>query len=84
MIVEDERDDDHYIRNIGRDRDREIAQIIDNYDTVGEPANVLPSHERTQTLMEFIHNHHRIRDAETHSRLQGDLIEHLWHLHGGD
>ncbi|XP_024177898.1 uncharacterized protein LOC112183795 [Rosa chinensis] len=84
MIVEDERDDDHYIRNIGRDRDSEIDQIIENYDIVGEPSNVLPSHERTQTLMEFIDNHLRIKDGETHSRLQGDLIEHLWQLHGGE
>jgi hypothetical protein len=33
-------------------------------------------------LTEFIHNYLRIRDKETHSQLQSDLVEYLWQVHG--
>jgi hypothetical protein len=33
-------------------------------------------------FVEFIQRHLSIRDSQTHSQLQSDLIEHLWQLHG--
>ncbi|CAL5402850.1 unnamed protein product [Camellia sinensis] len=67
MIVEDERNE----------------QNIDcNYDAIDETLPPAVSHERTPELYDFIQNHHRIRDRQTHSKLQADLVEHLWHLHG--
>ena len=67
MIVEDERNE----------------QNIDcNYEAIDETLPPAVSHERTPELYDFIQNHHRIRDRQTHSKLQADLVEHLWHLHG--
>ncbi|XP_020263140.1 uncharacterized protein LOC109839119 [Asparagus officinalis] len=63
MIVEDERNDDY---------------IDFTYDAVEEAPTISVSHERTIDLCEFIQNHHRIRDRQTHSQLQLDLVEHLW------
>jgi len=40
------------------------------------------SHNETNMLSEFICNRLRIRDRETHSDLQLDLVEHLSQLHG--
>jgi hypothetical protein len=39
-------------------------------------------HNHPDILTEFIHNHLRIRDKETHSQLQSELVEHLWQAHG--
>ncbi|XP_042973212.1 uncharacterized protein LOC122305016 [Carya illinoinensis] len=49
-----------------------------NDDTPSEPI----SHDNIPEFMEFIAQHHRIRDRGTHSQLQADLIEHLWNMHG--
>ncbi|XP_020249142.1 uncharacterized protein LOC109826522 [Asparagus officinalis] len=68
MIVEDERND------------REIDFM---YDAAEEALTISMSHERTIDLCEFIQNHHRIRDMQTHSQLQLDLVEHLWERNGG-
>ncbi|XP_035547298.1 uncharacterized protein LOC108998374 [Juglans regia] len=69
MIVEDERH-----QYLGAD------QFIyeSNDDTPHEPI----SRDNIPEFMEFIAQHHRIRDRGTHSQLQADLIEHLWNLHG--
>ncbi|XP_062170457.1 uncharacterized protein LOC133876188 [Alnus glutinosa] len=40
-----------------------------------------PSHEHTDEIVDFMQNRHCIRDQETHSQLQSDLIEHLWQIH---
>lgn len=67
MIVEDE----HVTDDIG-----------DLSDDVSDEDQVKPSFERTIGITEFIQNHHRIRNRETHSQLQKDLIEHLWKHQG--
>lgn len=68
MIVEDERDEN---------------QEPTTYDTHDEIPTVEVSHERTPQLLEFIEANHRIRDKQVHSKLQEDIIQHLWTLHGG-
>ncbi|XP_004293133.1 PREDICTED: uncharacterized protein LOC101306305 [Fragaria vesca subsp. vesca] len=72
MIIEDERKDN-----------RNIHQLHKDYDNVprGPPIPSV-SREPTSSFMEFLANHDRIRDRQTHSQLQKDLIEHLWKLHG--
>ncbi|XP_028062903.1 uncharacterized protein LOC114266214 [Camellia sinensis] len=67
MIIEDERDDDG-VKNF-------------NYDQIEDSPHVTVLQERTTELMEFIQCHHNIRDRQTHSHLQSDLVEHLWQLH---
>ncbi|XP_042958339.1 uncharacterized protein LOC122293939 [Carya illinoinensis] len=69
MIVEDER---HLY--LGADQFNYEA----NDDTPSEPI----SRDNIPEFMEFIAQHHRIRDRVTHSQLQADLIEHLWNMHG--
>ena len=39
------------------------------------------SQEPIAEVQNFIQSHIRIRDSETHSQLQADLVEHLWQLH---
>jgi hypothetical protein len=68
MIIEDERDEDDTL-------DFDYEQPNDN---LPEPM----SHDHPYMLIEFIHNHLRIRDKETHSQLQSDLVDHLWQVHG--
>ena len=69
MIIEDER--------YG-------GQLDFNYDVIDENQHVHVSHERTSELYEFIQTHHQIRDRQTHSQLQADLVEHLWQKHGAN
>ncbi|XP_020242910.1 uncharacterized protein LOC109821128 [Asparagus officinalis] len=66
MIVEDERD----------------CQLDNNFDFNDSIPVVEPSHVQTVPLTEFIQNHHRIRNTQTHKSLKNDLIEHLWQLKG--
>jgi hypothetical protein len=47
-----------------------------NYDQMGE--RVTMSHDDAPELDAFIANYHKIKDKETHTHLQEDLIEHLW------
>ncbi|GLT53669.1 hypothetical protein SLA2020_269260 [Shorea laevis] len=50
------------------------------YEQLNEPPEpVTPG--ATNEFSEFIRRHHCIRDRETHSQLQLDLVEHLWQLH---
>ncbi|KAL7176778.1 hypothetical protein ACSBR2_030179 [Camellia fascicularis] len=70
------------LHNMIVDDERNEQNIECNYDTIDETLPLTVSHERTPELYEFIQNHHRIRDRQTHSKLQADLVEHLWHLHG--
>ncbi|GLT53580.1 hypothetical protein SLA2020_268430 [Shorea laevis] len=66
MIIEDERN------NNG-------AEDFE-YEQFNEPLeSVTPG--PTNDFSEFIRRHHGIRDKETHSQLQLDLVEHLWQLH---
>jgi len=62
MIIEDERDYNG------------VADL--NYDPLDHTPPIEVTHKRTTDLVEFIGCHHRIRDRETHSQLQADLIEH--------
>lgn len=43
--------------------------------------NVEPSHEHIADFDEFIENHKKIRDSESHYQLREDLVEHLWQHH---
>ncbi|RWR74579.1 putative nuclease HARBI1 [Cinnamomum micranthum f. kanehirae] len=67
MIIEDERD----------------QSLPPNYDTrEGECSDLPVSLNHTAEFQDFIQNHLRIRDKRTHSQLQADLVEHLWHFQG--
>jgi hypothetical protein len=46
-----------------------------------EGENVEPSHEMTIDFDEFLENHKKIRNQETHYELREDLVEHLWQHH---
>ena len=78
MIIEDERDERER-----ESRPRNMHEIEKLYDRVANIPCITASLDRTPTLMEFLENHHRIRDKQVHTRLQEDLVEHLWKLHGG-
>jgi predicted acetyltransferase len=39
---------------------------------------VTVSHDNAPELYAFIANYRKIKDKETHTQLQEDLIEHLW------
>jgi hypothetical protein len=67
MIIEDERHVDEVERG---DYEQFNTTILDPV-----------SHAPTLEFMDFIRRHHQIRDRETHSQLQSDLVEHLWQLH---
>ena len=47
----------------------------------GIPTPTLIS-EWSLELLQCIHTQRRIRDRDTHSILQIDLVEHLWNMHG--
>ncbi|XP_041009422.1 uncharacterized protein LOC121253477 [Juglans microcarpa x Juglans regia] len=69
MIVEDEQ---HlYLK----------AEQFINEQTKDTPNKPI-SRNNIPDFVEFIAQHHRIRDRDTHSQLQADLIEHLWNTHG--
>ena len=68
MIIEDEQNEDEDLYYEG------IGQLVRP-----SPREV---RNRTRELYDFIQVHHNIRDRETHSQLQEDLIEHLWQRHG--
>jgi hypothetical protein len=67
IIIEDERHIDEVERG---DYEQFNATTLDPV-----------SHAPTLEFMDFIRRHHQIRDRETHSQLQSDLVEHLWQLH---
>ncbi|KAK3182742.1 hypothetical protein Dsin_030028 [Dipteronia sinensis] len=62
--------------------ERNIGQLDFNYDVIKQNQHVSVSHECTPELYEFIQTHHQIRDRQTHSQLQADLVELLWQKHG--
>ncbi|RWR76326.1 putative nuclease HARBI1 [Cinnamomum micranthum f. kanehirae] len=65
MIIEYERD----------------QSLPPNYDArEGECSDLSVSRDHTAEFQDFIQNHLRIRDKRTHSQLQADLVEHLWHF----
>ncbi|BFG29888.1 hypothetical protein CerSpe_161620 [Prunus speciosa] len=57
---------------------------IHNFDKRGEIPNIEPTRECSLGLTPFIQSHIRIRDKQTHCRLQADLVEHLRQQHGGE
>lgn len=72
MIIEDERNNN-----------RNLHELHNDYDNLPKsPPIAKTSHEHTSSMLEFFQNHHHIRDRQTHSKLQEDLVEHLWQLHG--
>ncbi|KAL0011268.1 hypothetical protein SO802_006376 [Lithocarpus litseifolius] len=67
MIIEDERD-----ANGAKDLD---------YEQVHKSIPTTVSHEPTKEFSQFtafIAAHEKIRNRETHSKLQLDLVEYLW------
>ena len=67
MIIEDERN----------------ANELDfTYDTMDESPTAVVIPERSSELLQFINTQHCIRDKEIHSKLQVDLVEHQWNMHG--
>ena len=67
MIIEDERD-----ANEAEDFD---------YEQVPKSIPTTVSHKPTEEFSQFtafIVTHEKIRNRETHSELQSDLVEHLW------
>jgi hypothetical protein len=69
MIIEDERD-------------LYLEADAFNYEQINDTPLEPPSHEHIVEFLDFIQNHHHIRDRETHSQLQLDLVKHLWQIHG--
>jgi hypothetical protein len=67
MIVEDERHIDEV----------ECGDYEQFNATTLDPVSRAPTLE----FMDFIQCHRQIRDRETHSQLQSDLVEYLWQLH---
>ncbi|XP_062186025.1 uncharacterized protein LOC133889569 [Phragmites australis] len=67
MIVEDERDEDEQMQ----------------YEYAGQLVRPTPREVRNRTpeLHDFLQAHNNIRNRETHSQLQEDLVEHLWQRH---
>ncbi|XP_028126817.1 uncharacterized protein LOC114323416 [Camellia sinensis] len=71
------------LHNMIVEDDRDVNGSEDfNSDAIDGSSQKPVSHEHTPEFMEFIQNHHLIRDKETHSRLQADFVEHLWQVHG--
>lgn len=68
MIIE-------HVRHLYLKADQFIYKQLD--DTLNEPI----SHNNIPKFMEFIVQHPRIRDRDTHNQLQANLIEHLF-THG--
>jgi len=50
------------------------------YEQLNEPLEIVTL-GATNDFSEFLRRHHSIKDKETHSQLQLDLVEHLWQLH---
>jgi hypothetical protein len=68
IIIEDERGEN-------------VTEGFFHYEQEEEnPHIVLP--EKTSCFIEFIRGHQHIKDQEAHSRLQSDLVEHIWQLKG--
>jgi len=58
--------------NLGFDHEREVNSFIS------------VSHGEIPKLHDFLQTHNRIRDKTTNSKLQEDLIEHLWEQYGNE
>ncbi|CAL2256928.1 unnamed protein product [Prunus armeniaca] len=71
MVIEKEQHDERYCHQ------------IHNFDRWEIP-NIEPARECSLGLTQFIQSHIRIRDKQTHCRLQADLVEHMWQQHGGE
>ena len=68
MIIEDERGEN-------------VTEGFFHYEQEEENPHIVLL-EKTSCFMEFIWGHQRIRDQEAHSRLQSNLVEHIWQLKG--
>ena len=47
-------------------------------------SSISVSHDETPELHDFLQSHNRIRDRAMTSKLQADLIEHLWKQYGNE
>ena len=56
--------------------EQDASQVDFTYDAIDESSNISISHEHTPELVQFMQTHYDIR-------IQLDLMEHLWQLHGG-
>ena len=59
----------------------QMTSIMNNFDGI-QPEPL--SHHRTPQLIEFIQRHQSIRDRGSHSKLQTDLVEHIWNYMASD
>nr|XP_011468598.1 PREDICTED: uncharacterized protein LOC101290794 [Fragaria vesca subsp. vesca] len=75
MIIEDERAE----RIAHNDLETLARQYVEPEEE--ERDELLVSHNHSIQFKDFIDNHLRIRNKETHSMLQSDLVEHLWQRH---
>ncbi|CAO1940488.1 unnamed protein product [Urochloa humidicola] len=58
----------------------DMGQYVCNYDDMGERVTI--SHNVAPEVDGFIQNYLKIKNKDTHTQLQADLIEHLWQIHG--
>ncbi|RWR87993.1 putative nuclease HARBI1 [Cinnamomum micranthum f. kanehirae] len=66
-------------------KDERNQSFPPNYDArEGECSDLLVSYDHIVEFQDLIQNHLHIRDKRTHSQLQADLVEHLWHFQGRD
>ena len=70
------------MHNIIIEDERDLQNLDYDYEAYGGTPSISISREQTNTFMEFIQFHHRIRDKSSQIQLQNDLVEHLWERHG--
>lgn len=61
--------------------DERDIQVDYNYEFMG--TRVTPSHDHPAELHDYIQNISAIRNPQVHHQLREDLMEHIWHRHGG-
>ena len=62
--------------------DERGSQHNNTYEAMGEKVTVSRTH--AEQLSSFLQMHNRIDDKAEHSKLQHDLVEHLWQMPGNE
>ena len=70
------------LHNMIAEDERNANELDFTYDTMDESPTAVVIPERSSELLQFINTQHCIRDKEIHSKLQADLVEHQWNMHG--
>ena len=70
------------LHNMNVEDERNANELDFTYDTMDESPTAVVIPERSSELLQFINTQHCIRDKEIHSKLQADLVEHQWNMHG--